>query len=174
MKHESNVAPYVGAWIETNAFSRYHKSIMSHPTWVRGLKLLITAFWEAVKKSHPTWVRGLKQAGCTSGYYQAASHPTWVRGLKQRFHRFMVEELMVAPYVGAWIETGSRLRSRENDKSHPTWVRGLKLYLCQYSYDSCFVAPYVGAWIETRYSRKAAARFFVAPYVGAWIETSWY
>ena len=127
MKHESNVAPYVGAWIETNAFSRYHKSIMSHPTWVRGLKLLITAFWEAVKKSHPTWVRGLKQAGCTSGYYQAASHPTWVRGLKQRFHRFMVEELMVAPYVGAWIETGSRLRSRENDKSHPTWVRGLKL-----------------------------------------------
>ena len=121
----------------SNAFSRYHKSIMSHPTWVRGLKLLITAFWEAVKKSHPTWVRGLKQAGCTSGYYQAASHPTWVRGLKQRFHRFMVEELMVAPYVGAWIETGSRLRSRENDKSHPTWVRGLKLYLCQYSYDSC-------------------------------------
>ena len=33
------VAPYVGAWIETS-FSIYAKSLqMSHPTWVRGLKL---------------------------------------------------------------------------------------------------------------------------------------
>ena len=34
------VAPYVGAWIETyEVFLRYPGS-KSHPTWVRGLKLL--------------------------------------------------------------------------------------------------------------------------------------
>ena len=34
---------------------------------------------------------------------------------------------MVAPYVGAWIETEKSLEVLvELDKSHPTWVRGLK------------------------------------------------
>ena len=41
---------------------------MSHPTWVRGLKLgsvlnNLSTLW-----SHPTWVRGLKQeVGCVRG-----------------------------------------------------------------------------------------------------------
>ena len=34
------VAPYVGAWIETNSFSGNLTKDMSHPTWVRGLKLV--------------------------------------------------------------------------------------------------------------------------------------
>ena len=57
--------------------------------------------------------------------------------------------LLVAPYVGAWIET--------NNSSLRFW--------------SLYVAPYVGAWIET--SSGLLIRFFmlVAPYVGAWIET---
>ena len=57
---------------------------------------------------------------------------------------------MVAPFVGAWIETG-------NDKpdNHP----------------GNSVAPFVGAWIETfLYSIKYRATD-VAPFVGAWIET---
>ena len=33
---------------------------MSHPTWVRGLKLLLCDNIEHLIKSHPTWVRGLK------------------------------------------------------------------------------------------------------------------
>ncbi len=33
------VAPYVGAWIETIDFSKKTILEMSHPTWVRGLKL---------------------------------------------------------------------------------------------------------------------------------------
>ena len=55
---------------------------MSHPTWVRGLKLSLVRRKGANAWSHPTWVRGLKQ------YYQQQqsidnqSHPTWVRGLK--------------------------------------------------------------------------------------------
>ena len=34
----TNVAPYMGAWIETNTISGYEGITASHPTWVRGLK----------------------------------------------------------------------------------------------------------------------------------------
>ena len=56
---------------------------------------------------------------------------------------------MVAPYVGAWIETDTPLAVLE-----PTAV-----------------APYVGAWIETAFLEMHRASQVVAPYVGAWIET---
>ena len=55
----------------------------------------------------------------------------------------------VAPYVGAWIETG---RART-----PPLRRK--------------VAPYVGAWIETSLRASPWMIYEVAPYVGAWIET---
>ena len=35
------VAPYVGAWIETYLISTAASTILSHPTWVRGLKLFV-------------------------------------------------------------------------------------------------------------------------------------
>ena len=51
----------------------------------------------------------------------------WVRGLKQvQAHEF-AHALLVAPHVGAWIETLEQALS------------------CR----SNFVAPHVGAWIET-------------------------
>ena len=56
---------------------------------------------------------------------------------------------MVAPYVGAWIETNSIV------------ARSLSRY----------VAPYVGAWIETCTKLATRKILAVAPYVGAWIET---
>ena len=34
---------------------------MSHPTWVRGLKLYNSDTYKSNQKSHPTWVRGLKR-----------------------------------------------------------------------------------------------------------------
>ena len=34
----------------------------------------------------------------------------------------------VAPYVGAWIETGTKYDVYGSAWSHPTWVRGLKLF----------------------------------------------
>ena len=37
----SCVAPYVGAWIETNEYGFDMQQVESHPTWVRGLKLII-------------------------------------------------------------------------------------------------------------------------------------
>ena len=36
-----SVAPYVGAWIETEINESNNLLIESHPTWVRGLKLLM-------------------------------------------------------------------------------------------------------------------------------------
>ena len=56
---------------------------------------------------------------------------------------------IVAPYVGAWIET-LILKS-------PTVAAS--------------VAPYVGAWIETTDGLNSDFSKLVAPYVGAWIET---
>ena len=79
----------------------------------------------------------------------AVSHPTWVRGLKQDCRDASRTTSCVAPYVGAWIETGASV-----------------MYLI-----FPYVAPYVGAWIETRRTGLMKTAFHVAPYVGAWIET---
>ena len=38
---QSDVAPYVGAWIETLSREVSVLSMLSHPMWVRGLKLTI-------------------------------------------------------------------------------------------------------------------------------------
>ena len=58
--------------------------------------------------------------------------------------------VMVAPYVGAWIETLYNYRNTQRGR----------------------VAPYVGAWIETSVLLSLSKMKIVAPYVGAWIETS--
>ena len=58
--------------------------------------------------------------------------------------------VLVAPYVGAWIET--------------PLLSLITLTLP--------VAPYVGAWIETPLSCIPLTLVLVAPYVGAWIETA--
>ena len=57
---------------------------------------------------------------------------------------------MVAPRVGAWIETIGRKCCYRKCKSHPVWVRGLKLSFRDGNPIPVGVAPRVGAWIETR------------------------
>ena len=54
------VAPYVGAWIETSQYFARWLATVSHPTWVRGLKLGVAVREDVEHVSHPTWVRGLK------------------------------------------------------------------------------------------------------------------
>ena len=56
----------------------------------------------------------------------STSHPTWVRGLKQKVKEKDPIALLVAPYMGAWIETIFVNQYRGDQSSHPTWVRGLK------------------------------------------------
>ena len=60
MRDTEVVAPYVGAWIETDRYRVISPNSRSHPTWVRGLKLGVSILLFGVDKSHPTWVRGLK------------------------------------------------------------------------------------------------------------------
>ena len=80
-------------------------STMSHPTWVRGLKLAANDIAGLTQKSHPTWVRGLKLDIGDRVISDRGSHPTWVRGLKRLMNKDIFVEDLVAPYVGAWIET---------------------------------------------------------------------
>ena len=74
----------------------------------------------------------------------------WVRGLKPARALRTLCAGVVAPYVGAWIETSVVVSSSV----------------------VVSVAPYVGAWIETYYQDVKTLECLVAPYVGAWIETS--
>ena len=100
-----DVAPYVGAWIETFQTS-----------WI----------WES---QHSRTL-----CGCVDWnfnvygdlYIGDRSHPMWVRGLKLSCHISLWTTIMVAPYVGAWIETLYTLDSAKWEESHPMWVRGLK------------------------------------------------
>ena len=54
----------------------------------------------------------------------------------------------VAPFVGAWIEIGTRAAFLLLILSHPLWVRGLKSLSNNTSVPLADVAPFVGAWIE--------------------------
>ena len=51
------VAPYVGAWIETLEAFIFVATFKSHPTWVRGLKLVSS-------KVQPSTVEGRTLRGC--------------------------------------------------------------------------------------------------------------
>ena len=55
----------------------------------------------------------------------------------------------VAPLVGAWIETLFIPVGEMSLKSHPSWVRGLKQMVGRSCFRAQLVAPLVGAWIET-------------------------
>ena len=121
------VAPFVGAWIETRISKSYFTLIWSLPSWERGLK-------------HQLQRRQSERS---------TSLPSWERGLKLRFCFCFLFLRLVAPFVGAWIET----------------------WLCLNSKDLPRVAPFVGAWIETEDRTGRSQRRRVAPFVGAWIET---
>ena len=60
---------------------------------------------------------------------------------------------MVAPFMGAWIETGEKMPY-------------IKIY--------GKVAPFMGAWIETLRFAASRSNDLVAPFMGAWIETDYF
>ena len=78
---------------------------------------------------------------------------------------------IVAPCVGAWIETLLITVISTRFESLPAWERGLKLLFWDYFSFGFPVAPCVGAWIETECTAKFITTGLVAPCVGAWIET---
>ena len=99
------------------------------------------------------------------------SHPMWVRGLKQNKVHTSKVHLMVAPYVGAWIETSWFRWCAHCILSHPMWVRGLKQTMTNVKPLSIKSHP---MWVRGLKPLMDAiiSDMAVAPYVGAWIETS--
>ena len=110
------VAPHVGAWIEIYAATNHFDSVLSHPTWVRGLKSRNLGELDRLPAVAPHVGAWIEIVAFVQGAYVGGSHPTWVRGLKSAFDH-------------AAISCGA---------SHPTWVRGLKLYV------ACGVQNYTG------------------------------
>ena len=79
-----NVAPHVGAWIETLSEETGSKIAGVAPhvgAWIETKNLQIT-------------------------FQMCMSHPMWVRGMKLVVCHLVAQALNVAPHVGAWIETG--------------------------------------------------------------------
>ena len=100
------------------------------------------------------WVRGLKR----SLYEEAHKHllvapyvGAWIETIPTKHYRHLEK---VAPYVGAWIETSKSLNLAFFPLSHPMWVRGLKQKIKPSISNLSRVAPYVGAWIETVQASK--------------------
>ena len=76
------VAPYTGAWIETDLVESVARLVGSHPIRVRGLKHCSATRSDKDYTSHPIRVRGLKQAILPARTSISGSHPIRVRGLK--------------------------------------------------------------------------------------------
>ena len=75
--------------------------------------------------SHPAWVRGLKLNLTLMGDFNISSHPAWVRGLKQSQNYHYLVQNHVAPRVGAWIETNLPVSGQSPDIVAPrvgAWI----------------------------------------------------
>jgi len=83
-KNCSGVAPFTGAWIETGPTNQCSQGLVVAPftgAWIETTEWL-AAFDKAVK-----------------------SHPSRVRGLKHELGCIQILFCPVAPFTGAWIET---------------------------------------------------------------------
>src|SRR5690606_15064475 len=99
----------------------------------------------------------------------------------------------VAPFAGAWVETGrgqtrhprsvslpsrergSKQRSRPQYRQHqvslPSRERGSKHRAGRHAQRAAGVAPFAGAWVETCSISRRIWSNGVAPFAGAWVET---
>ena len=80
-------------------------AIRSRPAWARGLKLPLMVFSPSSFASRPAWARGLKPTAQSDVALIVVSRPAWARGLKQVRVNQDGLRMLVAPRVGAWIET---------------------------------------------------------------------
>ena len=82
-----------------------------------------------------------------------------------------IEELLVVPYVGTWIEIRYTWLHEVSTLSRS--LRGnVDRNICRVFRTLFFpsVVPYVGTWIEIRIRRLLCPAIPVVPYVGTWIE----
>ena len=138
--------------------------------WVRGLKQTHMSRETSCIMSHPMWVRGLKLVRVLldgSVRHVAPYVGAWIETWQGKPQKHQQE---VAPYVGAWIETTCLLNTLNITESHPMWVRGLKRWGGSLPCQSLKSHP---MWVRglKRFITDVSKWACVAPYVGAWIET---
>ena len=95
----------------------------------------------------------------------------WERGLKLYILNNTFTKLLVAPRVGAWIETHSAYAMHEEDTSLPVWERGLKLTFTHNDEHLPLSLPVWERGLKPRFLNTLNMQCRVAPRVGAWIET---
>jgi len=113
--------------------------------------VIVTVLLAIYLPSLPSRERGLKPLYKRPMPTGSVSLPSRERGLKQLETTRLPRLKHVAPFTGAWIETGDLIYSMAVLDD---------------------VAPFTGAWIETiQYLMSLPQYSGVAPFTGAWIET---
>ena len=100
------VAPRVGAWIETSPLYIQTHMSLSHPVWVRGLKLAAALKHYEEEKVAPrvgAWIETLYPKRLCVLPIVAPRVGAWIETFILSSDNFT---FFVAPRVGAWIETG--------------------------------------------------------------------
>ena len=110
-------------------------TVVSLPAWGRGLKLSKVEKMPDLTLSLPAWGRGLKPYTYQQSVTSVKSLPAWGRGLKPGTGTVMAAAWLVAPRVGAWIETTRIAPFSRFLMSLPAWGRGLKRFLSRYHWD---------------------------------------
>ena len=90
----------------------------SHPSWVCGLKLLLSQMQRGQYPSHPSWVCGLKHVYDRKNLSRPGVTPfvgVWIETANSTYVRW---KRYVTPFVGVWIETSTRLNLVRRSRSH--------------------------------------------------------
>ena len=106
----TDVAPFAGAWIETNwAIRLLRRTNGSLPSRERGLKLVPRGWTLNAIASLPSRERGLKRDFASAGVLTESVAPfagAWIETKRTADGRDWDWD-WVAPFAGAWIETSS-------------------------------------------------------------------
>ena len=100
-----DVAPRVGAWIETPSFLHHSILSASPPAWGRGLKRLnwlVSMRPAGVAPRVGAWIETSQNPRAKTSGTVAPRVGAWIE--TQGCNR-LTQNLLVAPRVGAWIET---------------------------------------------------------------------
>ena len=167
--------------------------MVSHPSWVCGLKLSLLSLrilvlchtlrgcvdWNIypggfrlcidVTPFVGVWI---ETSAKNNGSNVTGSHPSWVCGLKQRANMAYLENVKVTPFVGVWIETLNLIGLKEQIRVTPFVGVWIETFHTDISLLQRIVTPFVGVWIETPVLTSAAKSNGVTPFVGVWIETN--
>ena len=164
------VAPHVGAWIETGSCGWAARRPWSLPTWERGSKRTRSLRQADRPGRSPRGSVDRNFAG-TLNRRQPIVAPhvgAWIETARVQLAH---PGHAVAPHVGAWIETMQVAAAGRHLASLPTWERGSKRKWDLDYHGRARRSPR-GSVDRNRPGRAAMRATDVAPHVGAWIETS--